>query len=655
MNMPFAALERPSLALGILSSILASSKIKVQILYGNLLLCNHIKVEDYVMIEKSSSTFGIADWVFSSLVFEDKTDTDEIYLDKLIGELKLSAYVPPDTFRGRLRAVKKTVKSYIEEITDRIAAENPRMVGCSSTFQQHLPSLALLKRVREKCPEIVTLMGGANCETTMGVATHKNFEFVDYVVSGEADELIVPLVKAILGNGAHVPIDEISYGVFAPFHRIKGYPKVKQESNGCSDPFPRATLSSLKNILPPDYDAYFATLAGFPELKRTLVSCLPVETSRGCFWGKCRFCGLNGRNNGQRAKPVEQVVNEIAKLHDRYNIDRIEAVDNALHSSHVPDLFKQFIHQGSRYRIFYEVRTTLKREDIKIMSESGVIWTQPGIESLHSKILHLMKKGTFAWQNIQYLKWARQYGIRSVWKIMFDFPDEKDEWYDEMAKIIPLLFHLEPPDSVNQVRYDRYSDYYWHADRYKLDLKPYPLIAFNYDLPEKELMDLSSYFEDVKRRKRDNDPILSILIGTNSRTGLHKVKRAVKEWNNLFWGKELDRPELLIVRKASNVYIIDTRPIAVRTIHELDGLEAKIYLACDAAQKIDVLRKTFINKEGASSNDFDKTVKFLIDQNLLLIIDDRILALAIELPYRPFPKPTDYPAGYWIGAKPTKG
>jgi ribosomal peptide maturation radical SAM protein 1 len=653
VNMPFAALERPSLALGILSSILSSNKIDNRVLHANLLLCNHIKIEDYIMIEKSASIFGISDWIFSSLVFPDKNNCDDEYLDKLIYELELSGYAPPKTFRNQLQTIKRTAATYIDEIINRIIAQNPRIVGFSSTFQQHLPSLALLQRIREKFPEIITMMGGANCETVMGVATHRNFPFVDFVVSGEADDLIVSLVKAIVEKGIDISPDKIPYGVFAPFHRINGYPKNDQDSHGDYDPFPRAALASFAKVPIPDYDDYFATLADLPDLRQSLATCLPVESSRGCYWGKCKFCGLNGRNYGQTTKSVKQVVHEINELSCRYNLDRIEAVDNALPPLHIPDIFKELACQESKYRIFYEVRTSLKKDEIKAMSECGINWTQPGIESLHPKVLYLMKKGSPAWQSIQYLKWARQYGIRSIWKIMFDFPEEEDEWYEEMAGIIPLLFHLEPPDAINQIRYDRYSVYHEQAARYNLDLRPYPMVAFNYNLPEKELMDLFSFFEDEKRRKRNNNPVLSCLIGQASRSGLRKVKKTVKKWSDIFWGKDSKRPELLIVGKSPSVQIVDTRPVAVNSRHELNGLEAEIYLACDSAQKIDPLKEKITVNSNYSGNNFDKAVKSLISRHLLLNIDKRLLALALERPHCPFPKPTDYPVGYWVGAKPT--
>ena len=80
----------------------------------------------------------------------------------------------------------------------RVLATGARVVGCTSTFEQHVASLALLRRIRELDPDVVTMLGGANCETVMGETTHRCFPWVDFVVSGEADGLVSGLCRLAL-------------------------------------------------------------------------------------------------------------------------------------------------------------------------------------------------------------------------------------------------------------------------------------------------------------------------------------------------------------------------------------------------------------------------------------------------------------------------
>jgi ribosomal peptide maturation radical SAM protein 1 len=310
-----------------------------------------------------------------------------------------------------------------------------------------------------------------------------------------------------LKYGIDIPAKLIPYGVFAPSHRHSGYPKAKNDSS--SDGYPRANAQSLDKSPIPDFDNYFSTLKVIPDVKNSMVSSLPVESSRGCFWGECRFCGLNGHQNGQRIKPTQRVLTEINTLVERYGIDRIDMVDNVLHPRHLPQLFNQLSNQSKKYRIFFEVRSFLNQSQIELMYKAGVNWLQPGIESLHSKVLKIMKKGTEAWQNIQFLKWTGQYGIRSAWKIMYGFPNENDEWYEEMAEILPLLFHLEPPDALNMVRFDRYSEYYKRPNDFNLELRPFKSYGMIYDMDCVDLKNQTYFFEDLNRSRKESSNLLS--------------------------------------------------------------------------------------------------------------------------------------------------
>ena len=47
-----------------------------------------------------------------------------------------------------------------------------------------------------------------------------------------------------------------------------------------------------------------------------------------------------------------------------------------------------------------------------------------------------------------------------------------DSWYQEMAKIIPLIVHLPPPGNLVQVDFCRFSEYFIKAEEWGLSLTP---------------------------------------------------------------------------------------------------------------------------------------------------------------------------------------
>ncbi len=91
-------------------------------------------------------------------------------------------------------------------------------------------------------------------------------------------------------------------------------------------------FNDLDSLPTPSFDDYFATLAASPLRSRVRPG-LPLETSRGCWWGavhQCTFCGLNGTSLGYRAKSPGRVLAELDDLAGRYQLSDFEAVDNIL-------------------------------------------------------------------------------------------------------------------------------------------------------------------------------------------------------------------------------------------------------------------------------------------------------------------------------------
>src|SRR5205823_3286143 len=194
--------------------------------------------------------------------------------------------------KDQMRWVRKQCNAYIDRLADNIVAHGPRIVGCSSVFQQHCASLALLKRIRELSPQTVLLMGGANCEGEMGVETLRAFSWVDCVVSGEADEIFADLCRVLLAHGRTVDPSALPYGAISQAHLRNPLSVVSE--NGAQPP--RLEVHDMDALPVPDYDHYFATLRA-STLSHLIQPGLLVESSRGCWWGEkshCTFCGLNG-------------------------------------------------------------------------------------------------------------------------------------------------------------------------------------------------------------------------------------------------------------------------------------------------------------------------------------------------------------------------
>ncbi|HYJ78473.1 MAG TPA: RiPP maturation radical SAM C-methyltransferase, partial [Longimicrobiaceae bacterium] len=494
--MPYAAVERPSIATGLLKAILGEGGLAVECLYPNLDWAAEVGLARYSLFEQA-----VGDLTFSGVAFPGHRPPLAQHLARVHARLRAEAaaagLAEPKEFVEAALAARERAAAFIDRAARQVLETGAPIVGCTSMYWQHAASLALLRRVRELDPAVHTLLGGANCEGVMGLATHRAFPWVDYVVSGEADDLIVPLCRALLAGDAPPAADALPLGVFGPAHRPAGYPR----ANG-GDGAPRAAAASVGSLPVPDYDDYFGALTA-SGLDGAVRPGLLVETARGCWYGAvqhCKFCGISDGGMAYHARPAESALEQFDRLEARYGISRFEVTDNILDMSYFQTVLPRLAETAGRRRIFWETKANLRRAQVELLARAGIRWIQPGIESLDSRALALMNKGVKATQNVLLLRWCREEGIRVSWNWLWGFPGEDDAWYLEAAARVPLLHHLQPPRLVIRVRYDRYSVYQAQAEAYELRLKPLSFMPLVYPLPHEELMDLTYYFDAVSER-----------------------------------------------------------------------------------------------------------------------------------------------------------
>ncbi|MBI5522790.1 MAG: RiPP maturation radical SAM protein 1 [Desulfarculus sp.] len=641
VNMPFSDLKRPSLALGLLQGILLADGMTVRSVYANLLHAESTGLWLYSLATQAASRTLIGDWCFVDQAFPGAAIDHQGYLEHFCRAIESLKQQKVDKGRllERLWVSKQRAEAFLDELVKSILELRPRVVGCTSTFLQRMSSLALLRRLRQEAGyELVTMMGGANCEAEMGLATHHYFPWVDYVVSGEADDIISPLMRLVLEQGRGAQAGDLPPGVFAPVHRQEGYPRL---ADGRA---PRNTLRALGNGVAPHYDDYFTCLAQSPSLKASLKPALPFETSRGCWWGEkpgCRFCGLCGQAKVFRSKPVDRALELLSGLVAKHGIKAVAMADNILDPQFFDTLLPRLAQEpwASDLRIFYETRSTLSLEQVRALERAGVRYIQAGVESLHSKCLELMNKGCQAWQSIQMLKWCRQAGVRVVWHILYDLPGEKDEWYSEMAGYMPLLHHLTPPTLFTFIKLDRFCDYHDHPEKYGLNLEPAPDYAFLYPIPAEGLAQLAYDFDDPGRSGFRLNPFAQFLRPQ----GQEAAREAYFAWRRQ-WSASQDPPLLQMRDGPQGLEVRDTRAVAVCPIHLLGGLEREIYLECRQARRLERLKQRLAER-GHVPAAVESAISALLEAKLSLLIDGRLMSLAIEEPERPYPPVWEFPLG----------
>jgi ribosomal peptide maturation radical SAM protein 1 len=601
VSMPWVAVVRPAIGVSLLKSILREHGIESRVAYGNLLFAARVGLDRYQVVHDLTTGVFAGDWLFAQHLFQDAVDSKG-YADKLRQLMgNAEAY---DTVMG-MRAV---VPPFLDECMDAFNVANYDIIGFTTTFEQNLASLSLARALKDRYPEKIVVFGGANCDGVMGIEMHRSFPWIDYVVAGEAD-LVFPRLVTHLSSRAAVP----------------PLPGIIARVQGESIPGPAAEpVQDMDAIPTPDYDDYFDALAATP-FGREFQPMIPFESARGCWWGAkhhCTFCGLNAETMSFRAKSGARVLTEIETQKERYGSRRFMAVDNILPNEYFKTLLPDLRRRNLGVRLFYEIKANLKREHVKLLREAGVVALQPGIESLSTAVLRLMRKGTTALQNVQMLKLAREYGIHVAWNLLYGFPGEQAEHYAETPHIIEAIAHLPAPASVSPIRLDRFSPNFNQAAEFGfVNVRPFSTYSHLYPLPPERVANLAYFF-----RYEHGD-------GRRCETYMAETIQQVENWQRntaseltMRWDEDVE------------LTIVDTRCGQAERRFCLSRLERELYELCaDIRSRAALLAHArayaMVNLEPASSDQaietwLDKFLDRMISDRLMLREGDQYLSLA---------------------------
>ena len=350
VSMPFGPLFSPSLGLSLLQPQVTARGLTSRIDYFTLPFAEVIGEALYSKItsqNRAMSRAFVGEWIFSHALYDWDAAHDERYLTEVL--LKPPTWLGRNPTRppspGEIRAIlaaRDAASAFIDRCADQIVESRPRIVGFTSVFQQHLASLALAKRIKARLPDTYIVLGGANCEATMGVETVRQFPYVDAVVSGEADQVFAELALQVVGRAPQADLP----GVITQA-TIAG-------AGGCG-PAPTAPAVTDLDALPyPDFSDFFAQMAR-SRFHNEWQPSVFVETSRGCWWGErmhCTFCGLNGATMSYRSKSAPRALAELTHLAESHKGCDIQVVDNILDLKYFKTLLPELAARKLNVQLF---------------------------------------------------------------------------------------------------------------------------------------------------------------------------------------------------------------------------------------------------------------------------------------------------------------
>jgi ribosomal peptide maturation radical SAM protein 1 len=603
VNMPFAMADRPSIQCGLLKAVLTRAGHVVDVFYLNLELAAELGAAFYNETSGVRNDILLGEWLFSVAAFGYRSDEAD-YLAACPGVATKCRELGVE-FSSLCDLRNGTLPLWIERWAAEIDWGSYAAIGFTSTFEQNNAAFSLARAIKARHPESIIIFGGANFDGEMGKEYVRALPFIDYIVVGEGDRALPQTIDRIAQGESPLGIP----GVFT---------RGTAGAVGCS---PAPLIDNLDELPYPEYDEYFSTLfrLGRDRVIGSKPPVLLVENARGCWWGEkqhCTFCGLNGHQMRFRSKSPTEAVRQLRALSSRYKIVNFEAVDNILDMRYLDQFCAALVEKRTDYNIFYEVKANLSPSQLRALSRAGVRFIQPGIESLSSHILKLMRKGITMLRNVRLLKWARYYNLRTQWLILNGFPGETLQDYEQQRKLIPWLVHLPPPAGAGRLWLERFSPHFF--DQSFPVRKVRPLDAYRFVYPETGLnLEEVAYFFAYE---------MDDVVPEES---LHDLHEQIANWQEAW--RHGPRPTLVYQRTPDWIRFIDRRkdPVA----HDFGRREALIYELCNETEQTPDAICRHLETTGTPSTAAE--VKAALDDfcrlGLMIDEDGRFLSLALPI------------------------
>ena len=205
--LPFSDVGRPALGVSLLEAHLQTRGLSSLIRYFNLELAERIGTRLYgwfsqctsdqdLLSAVAPSEYLAGEWFFADVVFPRMIPAEGEYISRFFEPHPGMRKLIPEILEARRQR-----QEFIDHCVSEIERHKPRVVGFTTTFHQTSACLAVAQRLKQTANPPVLIFGGANCEGAMGLELIKSFPWIDYVCTGEGDEVVPQFLDNLVRSG----------------------------------------------------------------------------------------------------------------------------------------------------------------------------------------------------------------------------------------------------------------------------------------------------------------------------------------------------------------------------------------------------------------------------------------------------------------------
>lgn len=317
----------------------------------------------------------------------------------------LNEALKSNSYKGRLLLEQEEYEAYINSCGDQ--GNNIKLIGIGSSTITRFDAKRKIEQCRNKYPHSIIVAGGnhfGNCAED----ALSHIPQLDIVVRGEADEVIVQLMKYAFGEMELKSISGISY----------------RDNNGTIiSSGPRLVVEKLPDI---SFIEQFYSMDRFinnPLSADMPIPAMNILAGRGCPYN-CIFCSVNRTKN--RRYQVDDIVNIIERTIKKYGIKGVKFYDDALtlNDLYTESLCNELMKRKLDILWWCDSRANINLDLLPLMYSAGCRYISVGLETGSPRIQKIVGKNITNDQIMNFTEKCNEAGISTYVFLMASFPDE---------------------------------------------------------------------------------------------------------------------------------------------------------------------------------------------------------------------------------------
>src|ERR1700690_1197951 len=299
-----------------------------------------------------------------------------------------------------LRGAENT-DDFCAYVARKLRFESFDVFGFSTICSTYPLTIRIAREVNRAHPEATIVLGGPQA-SVVDVQTLRSFDFVDFIVRGEAEETFPQLLTALAGDGRLDLIPAITF---------RRNPNITRNANA-------PVILDLDALPMPAFHLY-------PELKDC--RSVPLEIGRGCPFA-CTFCSTNDFFRRRfRLKSPERVIEQMRSIRREYGIWKFNLVHDifTVDRKRVVAFCEAMLDSEEGFQWGCSARTDCVDEElIALMARAGCRSVFFGVETRSGRLQRLIDKNLDLPQAARTIRHTDSHRINTTVSLITGFPEE---------------------------------------------------------------------------------------------------------------------------------------------------------------------------------------------------------------------------------------